>query len=156
MNPKLRILLIVVLLALPLLANAAYFKPLERAEDEARARSEAVWKIERQHRIDESGTVCTTRTGRKYHECYHYAGRNTETSLYEAVGRGLDACDTCQPYGSVELLQPLPEHVNDARSNMFGVGLLYVCGVLPISLWGYGKGAKYRRDKRIRDYPPIG
>jgi hypothetical protein len=42
-------------------------------------------------------TVCITRTGKKYHKCYHYEGRNTEISLKEAKQLGYTPCGVCKP-----------------------------------------------------------
>jgi hypothetical protein len=42
-------------------------------------------------------TVCVTRTGKKYHKCYHYAGSNTEISLKEAKQLGYTPCGVCKP-----------------------------------------------------------
>lgn len=42
-------------------------------------------------------TVCITRTGTKYHRCYHYQGRNTPISLKEAKKMGYSACKVCKP-----------------------------------------------------------
>lgn len=42
-------------------------------------------------------TVCITRTGKKYHKCYHYSGSNTEIKLSEAKKQGYTACKVCKP-----------------------------------------------------------
>ncbi len=53
------------------------------------------WKL---NQIKNSERVCYTRTGTKYHRCYHYSGRNYETSTFEAVTeRNLDPCSVCNP-----------------------------------------------------------
>jgi hypothetical protein len=52
----------------------------------------------RKREISNSPIVCTTRTGSRYHNCYHYKGRNYETSLFEAViDEHKTPCGTCHP-----------------------------------------------------------
>lgn len=48
--------------------------------------------------IKNSPTVCITRTGTKYHNCYHYSTRNYQISLFEAViDKEEEPCGTCNP-----------------------------------------------------------
>ncbi len=51
----------------------------------------------RQTNIRNSPTVCITKTGEKYHNCYHYFGRNHPISLIEAKEEGYLPCGTCKP-----------------------------------------------------------
>ncbi len=51
----------------------------------------------REHQINNSPTVCITNTGVRYHRCYHYRGRNTQITLFEAVEQGYTPCGTCRP-----------------------------------------------------------
>ena len=51
----------------------------------------------RQSNIDNSPTVYITRTGTKYHEGYHYYGRNYPISLFEADEKGYSPCKVCDP-----------------------------------------------------------
>lgn len=54
-------------------------------------------KIWRQTNIRNSPTVCITKTGEKYHNCYHYSNRNKQISLLEAKEYGYTPCRTCDP-----------------------------------------------------------
>jgi hypothetical protein len=52
----------------------------------------------RSNGIANSPTVCITRTGKRYHNCYHYSDRNYEVSLFVAmIDMHKDACGTCNP-----------------------------------------------------------
>jgi hypothetical protein len=54
-------------------------------------------EIWRQTNIRNSPTVCITKTGEKYHNCYHYSNRNKQISLLEAKEYGYTPCGTCDP-----------------------------------------------------------
>lgn len=51
----------------------------------------------RQSNIRNSSTVCITKTGERYHNCYHYFNRNHKISLFEAKEEGYTPCGTCNP-----------------------------------------------------------
>ena len=51
----------------------------------------------RQSNIDNSPTVYITKTGTKYHNGYHYHGRNSSISLFEADENVYTACRICNP-----------------------------------------------------------
>lgn len=51
----------------------------------------------RQINIANSPIVFITKTGEKYHQAYHYHGRNYEISLFEADEKGYSACLVCDP-----------------------------------------------------------
>lgn len=51
----------------------------------------------RNEKINSSSTVCKTRTGAKYHRCYHYSTRNYPLSLFEADEKGYSPCNVCKP-----------------------------------------------------------
>jgi hypothetical protein len=51
----------------------------------------------RQNNTDNSRTVYITNTGAKYHNSYHYHGRNYAISLFEAVEKGYTPCGVCKP-----------------------------------------------------------
>jgi hypothetical protein len=44
---------------------------------------------------DKYGFVCVTKTGNKYHACYHYSGRNSSISFYQAITKGYTQCSVC-------------------------------------------------------------
>jgi hypothetical protein len=95
--------------------------------------ADKAWKQVRQQRIVASPKVYLTRTGKKYHQAYHYSGRNYETSLYEATEQHYDACMVCRPPGHEELLPPLVWYydywilltVIGAFGSLFAAGLVY-------------------------------
>jgi len=51
----------------------------------------------RQNNIDKSTTVYKTSTGAKYHNGYHYHGRNYAISLFEADEQRYAPCRVCHP-----------------------------------------------------------
>lgn len=51
----------------------------------------------RQTNIESSPTVYITSTGVKYHNSFHYQGRTSIISLFEAVEKGYSACKVCHP-----------------------------------------------------------
>jgi hypothetical protein len=51
----------------------------------------------RKTNIRNSPTVCITKTGEKYHNCYHYFGRSHSISLIESKEEGYLPCDVCKP-----------------------------------------------------------
>ncbi len=51
----------------------------------------------RKKSIRDSPIVCITKTGEKYHNCYHYNDRNKEITLFEANEMGFLPCHTCNP-----------------------------------------------------------
>lgn len=51
----------------------------------------------RQTNIESSPTVYITSTGAKYHNSFHYQGRTSSISLFEAVEKGYSACKVCHP-----------------------------------------------------------
>lgn len=50
---------------------------------------------------EKHGSVCITRTGEKYHACYHYSGRNFSISLFDALSKGYDPCKVCNSPNTV-------------------------------------------------------
>jgi hypothetical protein len=55
-------------------------------------------KAWRENGIQNSPVVCLTRTGTKYHNCYHYNKRNYEVNLFVAViDKKKEPCGTCNP-----------------------------------------------------------
>lgn len=51
----------------------------------------------RQNNIANSPIVYITRTGEKYHRAYHYYGRNSAISLFEADEKEYNPCGVCHP-----------------------------------------------------------
>lgn len=74
---------------LSVLATFHYFSWKERSDFEKEMK-------------DKYGMVCITRTGEKYHACYHYSGRNSPISLYQAIEQGYDNCSVCKSPSEVD------------------------------------------------------
>src|SRR5947209_7729097 len=68
--------------------------------------AESAWAAHRQELIRQSGAVYVTPSGEKYHRAYHYHGRNSPVSLYEATEQGYESCQVCRPPAQVALLDP--------------------------------------------------
>lgn len=67
---------------------------------------ESKWKAQRQEQISLSPAVYVTPHGEKYHRGYHYSGRTTPLSLYEATEQDYGACRVCNPPSRATLLSP--------------------------------------------------
>jgi hypothetical protein len=78
----------------------------------------------RENGIANSPRVCYTRTGSKYHNCYHYSKRNFETSLFEAViDRGESPCGTCNPPTREFQEKPKSKYPNPYLITLLPLGL---------------------------------
>ncbi len=93
----------------------------------------------RENGIANSPTVCLTRTGQRYHDCYHYSKRNYEISLFEAViDKHKTPCGTCDP--------PTMDFGDKPKSiypNPFLISLL------PIGIGIWGNGYAQRKKEEI-------
>ncbi len=100
-----------------------------------------------QQQINQSPIVCITNTGARYHRCYHYRGRNTEISLFEAVEKGFTPCGTCRPQ-PIPTYKGRPETPEFMFKNWIVVAIIFSVGYWLI-LWVIFR--KHINQKNIRD-----
>ena len=85
----------------------------------------------RQQRIAASPTVYITQTGKKYHRPYHYFGRNSPVSLYEAVEQGYEACLICRPEpANITLIPSYYSHWAIAGLSLTGIYTMILLALL--------------------------
>ena len=116
MKNKQRVVVLVAALTY-LAAIVAYTIPVYNAE--------SAWAARRQELIGQSGTVYVTPSGEKYHRAYHYHGRDSPVSLYEATEQGYEPCLVCRPPAQVALLNPPNWFLHHWLLVGFGFSIVY-------------------------------